>query len=80
MVISEVVTLFFYVVSIAFLPEYFGTSHTHTPPPIPLRYFRSETRFSQKANRKSAGAPLLPRSLFRHLPSIRMEGCRHRRD
>lgn len=26
MVISEVVTLFFYVVSIAFLPEYFGTS------------------------------------------------------
>ena len=26
MVISEVVTLFFYVISIAFLPEYFGTS------------------------------------------------------
>jgi len=26
MVISEVVTLFFYVVSIAFLPEYFGES------------------------------------------------------
>lgn len=26
MVISEVVTLFFYVISIAFLPEYFGMS------------------------------------------------------
>ena len=26
MVISEVVTQFFYVISIAFLPEYFGTS------------------------------------------------------
>lgn len=26
MVISEVVTLFFYVISIAFLPEYFGTT------------------------------------------------------
>lgn len=25
MVVSEVVTLFFYVISIAFLPEYFGT-------------------------------------------------------
>jgi phospholipid-translocating ATPase len=26
MVASEIVTLFFYVISIAFLPEYFGTS------------------------------------------------------
>jgi hypothetical protein len=32
MVISEVVTLFFYVISIAFLPEYFGAcSHCHLP-------------------------------------------------
>jgi hypothetical protein len=29
MVISEVVTLFFYVISIAFLPEYFGTCSYH---------------------------------------------------
>ena len=26
MIISEIVTLLFYVISIAFLPEYFGTS------------------------------------------------------
>lgn len=29
MVISEVVTLFFYVISIAFLPEYFGVCDQH---------------------------------------------------
>jgi hypothetical protein len=27
MVVSEIVTLFFYIISIAFLPEYFGTSY-----------------------------------------------------
>lgn len=26
MIVSEVVTLFFYIISIAFLPEYFGMS------------------------------------------------------
>ena len=38
MVISEVVTVFLYAISIAFLPEYFGmflTLHTSgTPPPF----------------------------------------------
>jgi hypothetical protein len=28
MVISEVATLFFYIISIAFLPEYFGVSYS----------------------------------------------------
>ena len=29
MVISEIVTLFFYIISIAFLPEYFGNVSYH---------------------------------------------------
>jgi hypothetical protein len=31
MVISEIVTLFLYVISIAFLPEYFGQSPVSSP-------------------------------------------------
>lgn len=47
MVISEVVTLFFYVISIAFLPEYFGERFTlyDDPPVIDLGILSTDLSF-----------------------------------
>lgn len=67
MVISEIATLFFYVVSIAFLPEYFGAfagsnhiRHQLLLIPILIIFFN--------------------RSLFRDISQVRMESCSYRRD
>lgn len=58
MVIAEIVTLLFYAVSMAFLPEYFGTSSPFSYELVPKQSFRS---------------------FIRHLTTVRLESCCHRR-
>jgi hypothetical protein len=42
MILSEIATAVVYFGSMAVLPSYFGTSHTHTPPLLPLPGYKIE--------------------------------------
>lgn len=76
MIISEVVTLFFYVISIAFLPEYFGICFRF----IVFLYQLTDFLFCDLPFLTSHTHTHINRPLFRRDPRVCLESCCNSRD